>query len=184
MSANRMTLRVTGYGGQGVILSTYILGKAACIYSDFHSTMTQSFGPEARGSSCAAQLVIDKDRVLSPYAGQQDVLIAMSQEGYVKYAGELKKNALLVYEKELVTPQTNGQVRAFGVPATRLASEKVGKVITVNIIMVGFFAAISDVLGREAIEQAVKASVPAGTEKLNMLAFQTGYDYFQEHYTE
>ena len=86
---SRREIRVTGYGGQGVIMTGYIFGKAAAIYDGAHSTLTQSFGPEARGSACAAAVVIDEDTVDYPYLRETDVLIALSREGYEKYADEL-----------------------------------------------------------------------------------------------
>lgn len=182
MKANKFDLRVTGLGGQGVILSSYILGKAAAIFGNLNATMTQSFGPEARGSACSAQLVVDKNRVLDPYLKKQDILIAMSQEGYEKFAGDMNPNGTLVYEKDLVTPKPDpkNKIKAFGVPATRLAQDVVGKTLTINIVMLGFFAAVTKLIPRDALEEAVKSSVPSGTENMNMLAFKTGYEYYEK----
>jgi 2-oxoglutarate ferredoxin oxidoreductase subunit gamma len=181
---DRTELRITGYGGQGVILSAYILGKAASIYGGLHATMTQSFGPEARGSACSAQLVVSPKRVLYPYVRSPDVMVAMSQGGYDKHYESLKKGGIMVLEQDLVkqgeAPRTD--VETFMVPATRIAEDVIGRRITLNIVMLGFMTGATDIVSREAMEEAVRTSVPRGTEELNLRAFKEGYEYYQQHY--
>ena len=78
-------IRVSGFGGQGVILCGYILGRAAALHGGKHATLTQSFGPDARGSACSAQLIVSDDPVLYPYIKQAQVLVCLSQEAYEKF---------------------------------------------------------------------------------------------------
>lgn len=175
----RREIRVTGYGGQGVIMTGYIFGKAAAIYDGIHSTMTQSFGPEARGSACAAAVVVDEEIVAYPYLKQTDVLIALSREGYEKYAGELKEDGVLIYDEDLVHPddKVSAGAKKYGIPATRFA-EELGKRIVQNIVVVGFATAVTEVVGKEAAKQAVESSVPPATIDLNLQAFEKGYEHF------
>jgi 2-oxoglutarate ferredoxin oxidoreductase subunit gamma len=172
---------VTGFGGQGVVLSGYIIGRAYAVHAGHHATMIQSFGPEARGSACAASLALSTDEILYPYIRQSDILVAMSEEGYGKYQNELKSGGVLVFEKDLVHPTIKEGQHAYGVPSTRIA-ESLGRKIIQNIVMVGFMAAATKVVPREAIREAVKSSVPAGTEELNLKAFDAGYEYFEKEY--
>ena len=173
-------IRVGGFGGQGVILSGIVIGRAAAIHGGLHAVMTQSFGPEARGSACSAQVVISDDRVLYPYVVLPRIMIAMSQDGYASHKNNLAKDGLLVYENELVKVDKMGpQVKAFGIPATRIA-EELGRKIILNIVMLGFFGGMADILPREALRQAVKDSVPPGTEDVNLKAFDRGYEYALE----
>ncbi len=81
---SRREIRITGFGGQGVVLSAYIIGRAYAVQAGKHATMIQSFGPEARGSACSAALVISEEEVLYPYIGRPDVCVVMSAEGYGK----------------------------------------------------------------------------------------------------
>ena len=175
---SRREIRVTGYGGQGVIMTGYIFGKAAAIYDGVHSTLTQSFGPEARGSACAAAVVIDDQFVDYPYLQDTEVLIALSREGYEKYADQLSDEGVLIYDEDLVTPddRTRG-AKQYGIPATRIA-EELGKRIVQNIVVVGFATAATGVVGREAAKQAVESSVPPATIDLNLQAFERGYEHF------
>ena len=177
---SRREIRITGYGGQGVILTGYVFGKAAALYDNRQATMTQSFGPEARGSACAAALVVDEQFVDYPYLRRSDVLIALSREGYEKYVGELKEDGVLIFDRDLVNPgdELPAGVARHGIPATRLA-EELGKRIVQNIVVVGFATAVTGVVSKEAAKQAVASAVPAATVDLNLKAFERGYEYFQ-----
>ena len=164
-AGNRTEIRITGYGGQGVIMTGYIFGKAAAIYDDVHSTLTQSFGPEARGSACSAALIVDEEFVTYPYLRGADVLIALSREGYEKYVGGLKEGGVLIYDEDLVTPRDGdlaADVERLGIPAMRIA-EELGKRIVQNIVVVGFATAATGIVGKEAAKQAVESSVPPAT---------------------
>jgi 2-oxoglutarate ferredoxin oxidoreductase subunit gamma len=170
-------IRVAGFGGQGVILSAIVLGKAASIHQGEFATMTQNFGPEARGGACSAQLVLSDQPVLYPYVTQPDVLVAMSQEAYSKFGPELKDGGTLLIEQDLVrVTDLPSQTRVYSVPATRLA-EELGKRMVLNIVMVGFFTAITQLLDAEAVRKAVADSVPASFRDLNLKAFEKGYEY-------
>ncbi|UCD64823.1 MAG: 2-oxoacid:acceptor oxidoreductase family protein [Candidatus Zixiibacteriota bacterium] len=170
-------IRITGFGGQGVILCGYIIGKAASIFNEQHATLTQSFGPEARGSACSAQVVVSDSRVLYPYVTAPGVLLAMSHDGYMTHKDTVAENCIYIYEKDLVKMQKIGpKARAFGIPATRIA-EDLGRKIVLNIVMLGFFGAVTDIVPHDALRQAVESSVPAGTEELNLKAFDKGYEY-------
>ena len=170
-------LRVSGFGGQGVILCAYIIGRAAALHDGKHATLTQSFGPEARGSACSAQVIVSDDPVLYPYVQHQKALVCMSQEAYDKFEPETDPGGILLYEEELVTPhKPRANMKVYGIPATRIA-EELGRIIVVNIVMLGFFTAMTGLLPMEAARKAVEESVPDGTEKLNLAAFDRGYEY-------
>ncbi len=178
---SRLEIRVTGLGGQGVIMAGLIIGRACALHGGRHATMTQSFGPEARGSACSATLAISDTEVLYPYIQSPDILIAMSSEGYWKYRDELKPDGVLLYEKDLVKPELVAGQRAFGISSTRIA-ESLGRTIVQNIVMVGFFAAATGIVTREQMREAVLGQIPAGTEKLNLQAFDAGGSTFEEEY--
>jgi 2-oxoglutarate ferredoxin oxidoreductase subunit gamma len=170
-------IRVAGFGGQGVILAAMIIGKAASIFEDGFATLTQSFGPEARGSACSAGVILSKEPVLYPYLTAPDVLISMSQDAFTKFSPDVRRGGTLLIEEDLVrvTRMPSG-VLACGVPATRLA-EEIGRRLVLNIVMVGFFGAITKLIEPDALRKAVEDSVPHGTEKVNLAAFDRGYEH-------
>ena len=174
--SRRTEIRITGFGGQGVVLAGHIIGRACAIHAHRHATMIQSFGPEARGSACSATLVVSDREVLYPYIQRPDIFVVMSSEGYEKYGGELKEDGTLVFEQDLVHPSPVEGQRYFGVPSTRIA-ESLGRTIVQNIVMVGFFTGVTGLVPDDAMRDAVKGSVPAGTEDLNLEAFEKGLEY-------
>jgi 2-oxoglutarate ferredoxin oxidoreductase subunit gamma len=178
---SRTEIRITGFGGQGVVLSGFVIGRAIAVHAGRHATMMQSFGPEARGSACSATLAASDEEVLFPYIERPDIFVAMSADGYETYCDDLKDEGILVYEKDLVHPASKKGQRAFGIPSTRIA-ESLGRSIVQNIVMLGFFAGVTGIVPREAMRDAVRGSVPAGTEDLNLKAFDAGYAYFEQEY--
>ncbi len=170
-------IKTGGLGGQGVILAGMIIGRAASIYADKHATLTQSFGPEARGSACGASVVVSDEPVEYPYVTHPHILLVLSQDACNRFAPEMAPGGTLLYESDLVQPHNLPEgVKPYGIPATRIAEELKRRMV-LNIVTVGFFAAVTDVVSVEALRESVKSSVPQGTETLNLHAFEQGYQY-------
>jgi len=154
-----------------------ITGKALSLYDDKFATMTQSFGPEARGSACAAQLVVSDERVLYPYITCPGILLALSQEAYDKYWSELPKGGILIVEQDLV--KLSGEhpdLVLMRVPATRFA-EELGNRLFTNLVALGFFTAVTKVVTADAMKKALPGLVPDRFLKINIKAFEKGYEY-------
>lgn len=171
----RTEIRITGFGGQGVILAGYVIGKAKAVVEGRHATLNQSFGPEARGSACSAQLILSDEPITYPYVRRTDILVAMSQDAFRRFVPELRDGGLALVDDSLVTPGDLHRIRALGAPATRTA-EQLGKRIVSNMVMVGLFTGATGLVGADATREAVRSSVPPGTEKLNLDAFERGLE--------
>jgi 2-oxoglutarate ferredoxin oxidoreductase subunit gamma len=170
-------IRVAGFGGQGVILSAIVLGKAASLYDNGFATMTQNFGPEARGGACSAQLILSDSPVLYPYVTRPDIMVVMSQEAYHRFAPELKPQGVLIVEEDLVRVSAlEPNSKVYRIPATRIA-EELGKRMVLNSVMVGFFTSVTKLLTADAVRKAVADSVPASFRELNLKAFERGFEY-------
>ena len=173
----RTEIKIGGFGGQGVILSGYIIGRAASIYDSKFATMIQAFGPEARGSACSAQVIVDEDPIAYPYITSPTQMVLMSQEAYSRFSPELAAGGLLITEEDLVTVRNlRPGIRHLSIPATRIA-EELGKRMVLNIVMMGFFGAVAGVTSKDALRKAIEVSVPRGTEALNLSAFEKGWDF-------
>jgi 2-oxoglutarate ferredoxin oxidoreductase subunit gamma len=175
---NKMAeIRFSGFGGQGIIRCGLITGKALSLFDNKHATMTQSFGPEARGSACSSQLVVSIDRVLYPYITVPEILVSMSQEAYDKYEPDLRDDGILIIDTDLVKPKpVRGKVQMFAIPSTRFA-EELGNRIIANLVMLGFFTAVTKVVTPEAMKKALPGLVPGRFLDLNIKAFDKGYDF-------
>lgn len=172
-------LRIAGFGGQGVILAAHIIGNAVTLVEKGYATMTQNYGPEARGGAASAALVLSDEPVLYPYLTRPGILIAMSLEAYTKFGPEVKEGGFLLVEEDLVQLDALPQVpkcKIYGIPATRFA-EELGKKMVLNVIMVGFFSAITKAVSPEACRAGVEHEVPKRFLDLNLKAFNKGYEY-------
>ncbi len=175
-----MDIKFSGFGGQGIIKSGTLIGKAASLFDDKFATLTQSFGPEARGGACSAQLVIDEEPILYPYIVRPEILVSMSQEAYEKFLDDLAPNGTLLTDTDLVKPhKIRKDVTMHSIPSTRIA-EEMGNRIFANVVMVGFFTAITKIVNSEAMKKALPGSVPERFIDINIEAFDKGFQYGAE----
>jgi 2-oxoglutarate ferredoxin oxidoreductase subunit gamma len=173
----RLEVRVAGFGGQGIIRAGLILAMAASLFEDKNAVQTQSYGPESRGGSCKSEVVISDEEIDFPKALEPDILLVMSQAAYTRYIDTLKSGGTLILDPNMIPqqkPKTNIQV--YPVPATKMA-EELGKTIFANVIMLGALTAITNIVNKEAMKNAILSNIPKGTEKLNAEAFEKGYEY-------
>ncbi|MBI4756914.1 MAG: 2-oxoacid:acceptor oxidoreductase family protein [Betaproteobacteria bacterium] len=170
-------IKFSGFGGQGIVRCALITGKAISLYDGKFATMTQSFGPEARGGACQSQLIISETRIAYPYCTVPGVLVALSQEAYDKYEPGLGDGGILIYEEDLVKPSGDPQrVRRYALPATRFA-EELGNRLFANLVTLGCFSAITGAVTAEAMKKALPGLVPDRFLKKNIQAFDKGYEH-------
>jgi 2-oxoglutarate ferredoxin oxidoreductase subunit gamma len=175
--ASRVEVRFTGFGGQGMVVMGYIVGKAATVFDGKYAAMTQSYGPEARGGASSTQVVISDQPIMYPYISAPNVIVGMSQEGYTKYRSQRAPDARLLIDEDLVTLASDEDAsKVYRIPATRFA-EELGRKIVANIVMLGFFSALTGFVRDESLRRAVAESVPKPTIDLNMRAYDKGRDH-------
>ncbi len=174
--AGKQEILFTGFGGQGIVLAGRILGKAAAIGDHRNSTLVQAYGPEARGGACSAQVIISDGAIHYPYVRKPAILVCMSQAGFDKFIDQMAENGVLLIDQDLVASPGEKAKDCFSIPSTRLA-EEMGRKMMANIIMFGFFTAVTEAVSVDAARMAVKESVPKGTEDMNIGAFSKGHDY-------
>lgn len=170
----RHEVRFSGFGGQGIILSAVILGRAAVMYDGNYAVQTQVYGPEARGGASMSAVIIDDRPILYPKVTNPDIFVIMSQEGFEKYGVQAGEHAVMILDSSLV--QSRPQCRYTEIPATREAKQTLGRDIVANIIMLGALVRTTGVVGEVAIEKAILDSVPKGTENLNLKAMKLGFE--------
>jgi len=171
---DRTEIRLAGEGGQGMILAGIILAEAAAVYDGQNAVQSQSYGPEARGGASRAEVVIARGEIDHPEVLDADVVVTMSQEAYVKYARNLKPEALLIIDEEKVTPAKSAS--PLKVPMTRIAVETTGRAITANVVALGVLVGLTGVVSQQALQKAVAARAPKGTGELNRKALQAGFE--------
>lgn len=169
---DRYEMRLSGSGGQGMMLAATILAEAIGADPDRNVVQTKSYGPEARGGASKADIVVSSSEIYYPKALKLDLLLAMTQESVDKYYPDLKDDGTLIVDETLVS--TIPAESYFGLPLTQLAREEVQNIVVANMIALGAIAAISDVVSREALLEAVLARAPRGSEEANRRAVEIG----------
>jgi 2-oxoglutarate ferredoxin oxidoreductase subunit gamma len=172
----RYDIRLSGEGGQGLVLAGRILAEAAAIYDDKNATQSQSYGPEARGGASRSEVIISDEDIDYPKAVNIDLLLAFTQESCNKYTKDLKENGILLVDSGAVSKIPEGNFRIYRIPITDIARERVGKTVVANIVALGIIIELTKVVSVEALEAAVLSRVPKGTEELNIKAFKTGME--------
>jgi len=173
----RVEIRFAGFGGQGIIKSGIITAAAASIYARKNAVQTQSYGPESRGGACKSEVVISEEEIDFPKVVEPDVLVVMSQHAYNEYAENVKAGGTILLDSDMIPHEkTLRSVRVFRIPATKIA-EGLGRKIVANIVMLGAFVALTDLLDKNALKESIKENIPKGTEELNLTAFEKGYEY-------
>ncbi len=168
----RYEIRLSGSGGQGIILMGIILAEAIGVYDGKCVAQTQSYGPEARGGSSKSEVIVSDEEIDYPKAMKPDLLLAMNQKSCDEFYPDLKPEGLLIVDSTFVNqiPTT----KAFQIPFTRIAREKFKREVVANIVALGALAQLSPLVSSKAMEAAVLARVPKGTEKLNRDALKAG----------
>ena len=169
----RREVRFAGFGGQGVILAALILGRAISVHTEMHATMTQSYGPESRGGSCEADVVVGDIEIDTPVVTSPDVLVLLSQEAATKNRENARAASVLLTDADLVRLDGELAAKAIARPFTRTA-DGLGRRIVANMVMLGAFTHASGVVPREAMEAAISESVKPNTRELNLRAFDAG----------
>ncbi len=169
----RIEIRLSGSGGQGLILAGIILAEAA-ILDGKNAVQTQSYGPEARGGASRSEVIISNASIDYPKVSKSDILLALTEEAMLKYKSNLLDDGLLIIDSSIDMP--DGPFKILSVPIIKTAQEKVGKKIVANIEELGTLVAATNIVSKESIENAILARVPKGTEELNKKALYEGYN--------
>lgn len=168
-----------GFGGQGIILSAVILGTTEVTRRNLYAVQTQSYGSEARGGQCQAELIISDKPINSPISEKKDILIALFQTALDKYLPTLKSEGTLIIDPKLVTNTYSTNARTLEIPATEIAIN-LGNRLAANMVVLGFFLEATKLFSKEDLIEVVKESVSERYLELNLKAVDAGISYARE----
>ena len=173
-------ISLCGFGGQGIVLSAVILGTTAVTMNNLYAVQTQSYGSEARGGQCQAELIIDEKPINSPVAQTKNLLVAMFQDAYNRYINTLEEDGVLIIEADLVTKLTRNIKNTFAVPATQIAVD-LGNRMAANMVMLGFISECCGIIKKEDLHKVVAESVSKRFVELNYKAVEAGVEYAKKN---
>ncbi len=172
--AQTSEILLSGTGGQGLLMAGLILADAV-VRDGKNTVQTQSYGPEARGGASKAEVIISDGEIDFPKVTNPDVLLAMSQEAFTKYANKLDSGGILIIDSTYVKDVPETQVKVFAMPYSQMAKECLGKEMVANIMALGALAALTGVVSKESLQSALMSRIPRGTEDLNQRALELGW---------
>lgn len=168
-------LRLSGSGGQGLILAGIILAEAA-LYDGKNVVQSQSYGPEARGGASRSEVIISDNIINYPKVGKCDLLLALTESAYDKYIDSLKDGGTLILDTTVNKAPERKDIKVYKIPILDTASKKLGKAMVANIIALGSIQRLTNLVSKEALAKAVLNRVPRGTEELNKKALEEGFN--------
>ncbi|MBI4964568.1 MAG: 2-oxoacid:acceptor oxidoreductase family protein [Desulfomonile tiedjei] len=168
----RVEVRLAGSGGQGIVLAGLILAEAAGVFDGREVAMVQSYGPEARGGTSKAEIIISDSPIDYPLCTQVDLLLAMNQEACDAFCWDLKPGALAVVDKDLVSHPPSS--RAVALPFTSVARDKLKRTMMANVVALGAVAELTGLVTRRSLEKSLLNRLPASTHELNKKALGLG----------
>lgn len=171
--SNKTEIRLTGSGGQGLIMAGIVLAEAA-ISEGFYAVQTQSYGPEARGGSSKAEVIISRNEIDFPKVDRPDIILALTQDAVNQYGNSVKSDGIVILDSSLTVPEGIEARNILLVPILETAAVTLKKVIVSNILALGFIVEYTGILGTQAIERAVLDRVPKGAASLNLEALHQG----------
>lgn len=173
-------IRLSGSGGQGLILAGIILARAAVI-DKRKVTQTQSYGPESRGGSSRADVIISDHDIYFPEATNFNCLLALTQEACDKYLFDLRDNGILIIDTTFVKNLALAAENTFELPFTDIAIEKLGSAISTNILSLAFLVRITGVVAEASLASSISETVKPAFVDLNIKAMQLGFDLAEKY---
>lgn len=167
-------IRLSGSGGQGIILAGIILAEAAILEGN-NAIQSQSYGPEARGGASKAEVIVSTDEIHFPKVQNPDYLLSLTQIAADKYLSDIGEDGVVIVDSAIKLPDNIKAKQVIQIPIIQTANEVIGKSIVANIVAVGAIVQITGVVSKEAVEKAILSRVPKGTEELNIQALEEGY---------
>ena len=174
----RKEVKMAGFGGQGIVLMGVILAEAAGYYEDLEIAQTQSYGPEARGGACRAEVVLSDETIDYTKTLNADVFVAMSQPALDRYLPEIDPNHARVFVDDTLVTKVPEEVKHLRrVPATRLAEEECGNRMVANIIMLGVVVKETGLISIDSLRAAIGERLSPKLREINLKALETGLSY-------
>lgn len=172
--AFRYNIRLSGAGGLGLIQAARIIAEAAAIYDNKNAAESCSYGPEARGSASRAEIIISDEAIDYPRAEAIDFLMALTQQAFDKHIKDLRPDGVVVVDSHVKLSDDVKERKVYSIPFLEIAEKECGKSSMTNIVALGFFAGVNDVIGKKSIQQAILARIPKNSEDIYIKAYDAG----------
>lgn len=177
----KVEIRLTGLGGQGVVLSSVILGRAASVYDKINAVQTQTYGSDMRGGDVCSEVIISDNSIIYPVINNPNILVTLAQKAYDAHIDSLRSDGVLITDSDLVeTSSLKDGISRYQGSFNKMAIEEMKKKAVANMIMLGFLQEKAQIVSYDALEKAIADLVPPKTIQLNLEAMHKGIDLAKE----
>lgn len=171
----KIGIRLAGIGGQGIVLSSVILGRAASVYDKINAVQTQTYGSDMRGGDVCTEVIISEEKIIYPVINHPNILVALAQKAYDNHITQLQADGILATDSDLVKISSlKDGINHYHQSFNKMAIEELKKKTVVNMIMLGFLQGKTKIVSFSALEKAIVDLVPQKTIDLNLRALQMG----------
>lgn len=180
--SKQIEITISGVGGQGMILCGTMIAEAAAVHDHKRATLSSEYGVETRGTFAKSDVIVSDEEIYFPDVTEPNLIICLAQVAYNRYSGKVDDSALIVYNADEVTPNSERAAFEKGVNITKLAKE-IGNPAVANIITMGLIVGLLNVITVEGAKDSVRRFFGKRGEKivaLNYHAFETGYTIGKE----
>ncbi len=177
---NRFEARLSGEGGQGVVMGGAILAEAAILHEGRYAVQSPTYGSRVRGGPTKVDVIISDDEIIYPRATTINFFLSLAQMAFDKFCNDLADDAIILVDKNLVAPVQKSNHRVYRFPFVEVAKRELGNVVLSNIIALGVIIELTGVVSREALWQAVQARIPQKFINQNKAAMERGFQVAAE----
>ena len=179
MSTSSKEFLFSGFGGQGILFAGKFIAYKG-LTEGKNVSWLPSYGPEMRGGTASCGIIISDGAVGSPIVAKPDVLVAMNLPSLDRYEASVKKGGMIFYDSSLIErPLNRTDVKAYAIPATRLAGEN-GFPTLGNMILVGKILSALGEFDEETVNATLAKVISAKRADMldiNRKALELGANY-------
>lgn len=172
-------IKISGFGGQGVISAGYLLAQAGMLEGK-EVSFFPAYGAEMRGGTANCSVVVATDQVSTPIVTTPDTAIVLNEPSLAKFESTVKPGGLLIVNSSLILSKpTRTDIKVLYVPCNEIANE-LGNAKVMNMVVMGAFAAATGAVSVDAIAKAlpkVYKKLKPEVIELNVKALRRGAEY-------
>ena len=172
-------IRLSGSGGQGLILAGIILAEAA-ISSNLNAVQTQSYGPEARGGASKAEVIISDSYINFPKIAKPNILLSLTQKSLNEYLKDIENSGIIIVDSSIEV-ECIENIKIYKLAIVDSSKEVIGSKVAANMVALGVISQVIESVDIENIKRSIIKRVPKGTENLNIAAFEKGIELFSKN---
>lgn len=171
-------IRLSGSGGQGIILAGEILAEALAIYEGKNVSLCTAYGGQVRGgnSRCDVLFCEEGQEIDFPEVVDADILLVMTEEALKESIDHVKEEGVVIVDSTYIKEEVKSKGKVYAYPLTLTAKEKLGTTMVTNILALGMIAGVTQIVSHKALEWALAKVASRKAKEANEKALRLGLE--------